>query len=186
MKQEKRTVYGAYNVNAKDEQSPWQFETKTEDIITTRPFDGEGLICPEYAAYISRQLQEKHGFDKTKPSHSFQIRMPFTKGMLHEVDFNQFMTDRLEISGIMQPVPDDLEIEDVFHVKRNLRDAKVILTKSMFKCCGWLEKWQETQHIEDPMKYYFEDVGLRNLVGREFLADLHLPGFGEGVAGGVL
>lgn len=154
--QENRTVYGAYNVNEKDEQSPWQFETKTENI-TTKPFDGEGLICPEYAAYISRQLQEKHGFDKTKSSHSLQIRMPYIKGMLHEVNFNQFMTDRLELSNTTQPAPVNLEIEDVFHVKRNLRDAKIILTKSMFKCCGWLEKWQKTKHIEDPMKYYFDE-----------------------------
>lgn len=153
--QRNKTVYAASNKKPYDEQSPWLFETKAEDF-DTKPFDGEGLICPEYAAFISRQLQTEHGFNKAKPSHSFQIRMPFTKGMLHETDFIRFITDRLEQNNITEPDTVDLEIEDYFHVKRNLRDAKIILTKSMFKCCGWLEKWQETKKFEDPMKYFFD------------------------------
>ena len=42
----------------------------------------EGLISKEYAARLNKALGGRHT--------SFQIRLPFVKGMLHQVDFHDF------------------------------------------------------------------------------------------------
>lgn len=141
------------------EDVPWSFSIKNfSNKLTT--FDGEGLICPQYASFINKKLKENYRF-KTE-AHSFQTRMPFTKGVLHEVDFNKFFTEQLATLG--KPLPDELLTEDIFHIKRDLRKAKIILTESMFKCCGWLAKqtdiWKNEmpEVFHDPMKYYFEKM----------------------------
>lgn len=156
-----------------DENSLWQFEnviTKTKVDF----FDGEGLLCREYAEIISDQLQHKYHFEKK--SHSFQIRMPFAKGMLHEADFHKYLDDQLEKSIFKAVISekDPLWIKDTFGISRDLRKAKVILTESMFKCAGWLKKWREFAlegktafftskedlHLvkNDPMEYYFSKM----------------------------
>lgn len=50
------------------------------------PFDGAGFISPEYASYINEALG-------TTGATSFQVRLPFMKGMLHEVDVHQFLEE---------------------------------------------------------------------------------------------
>lgn len=52
---------------------------RVEDFTVTE-FDGEGLISKEYAARLNKTLGGRHT--------SFQIRLPFVKGMLHQVDFH--------------------------------------------------------------------------------------------------
>lgn len=141
----------------------WNFFTETK-CNRLNTFDGEGLICPEYAGYINNQLKSNYNFEKD--SHSFQTRMPFTKGVLHEVDFNKFFVE--QIAKLGKTLPDKLLIEDIFHIKRDLRKARIILTESMFKCCGWLTDllriWKEssTNANYDPMKYFFEKIALYN------------------------
>lgn len=61
-------------------------EKKTDVSITC--FDGEGLISPRFAAQIDKILCGEHVHT------SFQIRLPYVKGMLHQVDFHTFLTDR--------------------------------------------------------------------------------------------
>ena len=149
----------------------WECGKESKEI-TLNSFDGEGLLCPEYAEEIRQQLTARYKF--RRKSHSFQIRMPFTKGMLHEVNFHRFMDEQLQGQGISEN--DDLMVEDIFKIKRNLRDAKIILTKSMFKCAGWLfdlvEYWKKhgteglpeekrnqiSSLLEDPMKFFFQQV----------------------------
>lgn len=65
---------------------------KKEDIEITC-FDGEGLISKEYARVVDEKLCGK------KVHTSFQIRMPYVKGMLHEVDFKDFLTLSSPICG---------------------------------------------------------------------------------------
>ena len=117
----------------------WDVVEKNEEL-TTNLFDGEGLISFEYAHQISKNK---------KPS-SYQIRMPFCKGVLHAVDFHRFAK---KIFGT-----NDIEITDFWGIKRNLKEAHVIITKSMLKCAKWLK---EAYHIEninenDPMACYFK------------------------------
>ena len=67
---------------------------------------------------------------------SFQIRMPYVKGMLHEVDFKDFLT----LCGTDT-------ITDLWGMEHSVRDVDVILTKSMFKGYGWLtengKSWED-------------------------------------------
>ncbi|WP_455910044.1 RNA dependent RNA polymerase [Dysosmobacter welbionis] len=93
---------------------------KKEDIEITC-FDGEGLISKEYARDVDEKLCGK------KVHTSFQIRMPYVKGMLHEVDFKDFLT----LCGTDT-------ITDLWGMEHSVRDVDVILTKSMFKGYGWL------------------------------------------------
>ena len=152
-----------YNENTK-----WEF-IKCEKDIKPNLFDGEGFICREYAAIINNQLKNINHFDND--SHSFQIRMPFAKGMLHEVDFQLFLDEQLAANKFIKEKPAELFIRDVFNIKRDLRKAKIIMTESMFKCKGWLQTWCEFAKKgktalfaseddlnlvkSDPMKYYF-------------------------------
>ena len=95
---------------------------KKEDIEITC-FDGEGLISKEYARVVDEKLCGK------KVHTSFQIRMPYVKGMLHEVDFKDFLT----LCGTDT-------ITDLWGVQHPIQKVDIILTKSMFKGCGWLNE----------------------------------------------
>ena len=86
-------------------------------------FDGEGLISKQYARLVDEKLCGR------KVHTSFQIRMPYVKGMLHEVDFK----DYLDRSGADT-------ITDLWGVQHPIQKIDIILTKSMFKGCGWLNE----------------------------------------------
>ena len=94
-------------------------EKKSDIDITC--FDGEGLISKQYARTVDEKLCGR------KVHTSFQIRLPYIKGMLHEVDFKDFLTS----CGTDA-------ITDIWGVKHSVRDVDIILTKSMFKGFGWL------------------------------------------------
>lgn len=133
-----------FTATKNDSENLWEYKFQDKNL-TIKIFDGEGLISPDFAEYISNFLQTQKNFNSV--SHSFQIRMPFIKGVLHEVDFEKFFSENL------QTVPEELLIKDIFGITRNLRNAKIILTESMFKCAKWI-KDQPT--AADPMKYFFE------------------------------
>ena len=98
--------------------------------LTVTEFDGEGLISKQYA----KKLNEKYA--SGAEYHSFQIRMPFIKGMLHEVDFK----------GLLAAAGGEY-ILDIWGTKHPIKDIDIILTKSMFKGYGWLcennMNWQD-------------------------------------------
>ncbi len=96
---------------------------KRLDKVETVCFDGEGLISKQYAQILNKALgpRRKHT--------SFQIRMPYVKGMLHQVDFKDFLTS----AGTMT-------ITDIWGVEHEVKDVDIILTKSMFKGAGWLKE----------------------------------------------
>ncbi len=92
---------------------------------------------------------------------SFQIRMPFAKGVLHRVDFLKFTEEFLEIPEHDPGAGEELMIRDTFGRQRALKDVKILMTRSMFKCAGWLKDHcdglEKTTGVSvDPMKYYFE------------------------------
>lgn len=82
-------------------------------------YDGEGVISKEYAAVINKQLDGNHT--------SFQIRLPYIKGMLHQVDFHDFY----KMAGVAT-------LTDIWGISHKVTDVDIILTKSMFKGYGWL------------------------------------------------
>ena len=143
------TLFTAPKGQPPNENEPWTFGWNENACdLNLSAFDGEGLISPAYAAHINAVLKDDYGF--TKDSHSFQIRMPFTKGVLHEVDFAKFFRT---YGG------DSLFVQDVFGRRRNLSKAQIILTQSMFKCCSWLKKyWKQTGAATDPAVYFFQKM----------------------------
>lgn len=102
---------------------------KTGDVEVTE-FDGEGLISREYAEKIDYLFcgQTVHS--------SFQIRMPYIKGVVHSVDFKQMFAEL----GVAT-------ITDLWGEKHNISSVDLILTKSMFKGFGWMTEnglsWSE-------------------------------------------
>ncbi len=84
-------------------------------------YDGEGIISKKCAALIDRKCCGEHIHS------SFQIRLPFIKGMLHEIDFHDFFREM----GITS-------ITDIWGIKHPVSKISIILTKSQFKGFGWL------------------------------------------------
>lgn len=108
------------------------------------PFDGEGLISPRAASLIRQTLAAPSGQEHRAVGSSFQIRLPFCKGMLHTVDFKSAMKTFGAMKGApcyaekVENGPDDIWVTDIYGFRRNLRQAEIILTKSMFKAATWL------------------------------------------------
>ena len=89
---------------------------KTADVEVLE-FDGEGIISKELA----------YKLDPSGAHHSFQIRMPYIKGVVHEIDFKSLF-DELGVAAIV----------DIWENVHNVTEVELILTKSMFKGFGWM------------------------------------------------
>ena len=96
---------------------------ETHKQIELIRFDGEGLISKEYAKLIDQKLCGKHIHS------SFQIRMPFIKGMLHKVDFKDFVRS----AGCTF-------VTDIYGIRHPIEEIDIVLTRTMFKGCGWLRE----------------------------------------------
>ena len=93
---------------------------KKSDVKVTL-FDGEGILSPALAEEIDRLYCGKHIHT------SFQIRMPYIKGMVHEVDFHGLFREATVT-----------EITDMWGISHPIERIRMILTKSQFKGCGWM------------------------------------------------
>ncbi|MGI6268997.1 MAG: RNA dependent RNA polymerase [Candidatus Howiella sp.] len=124
----KSIVSGVPTITVEDDgtDSPMRTYTrveKTADIEVTE-FDGEGLISAE----LSKKLNP-YTCDAIIRHHSFQIRMPYIKGVVHEVNFKSLYTEL----GVTH-------ITDIFGVSHAVSEVQMILTKSMFKGFGWMKE----------------------------------------------
>ena len=79
-------------------------------------FDGQGLMCPEWAMKVSEYLE--FGYCASE----MIIRAPWVKGLLATIDFHSWFAE----NGIT-------EITDSFGKVRNVKDIDVIISKSQFK-----------------------------------------------------
>ena len=106
---------------------------KTADVEVLE-FDGEGIISKELA----------HSLDSSGAHHSFQIRMPYIKGVVHEIDLRELFSQL--------GVP---KIRDIWGVEHDASDVQMILTKSMFKGFGWMTENGLTwaQYLQRCRKY---------------------------------
>ena len=111
---------------------------KKQSDIKVIEFDGEGLISRELASKTDKSFCGEHIHS------SFQIRMPYIKGMLHEVDFKSMLRE-LGVPYII----------DLWGEKHPVSEVDIILTKSMFKAYGWMTEnqisWSE--YLERCRKY---------------------------------
>ena len=90
-------------------------ETKAD--VEVLEFDGEGIISKELSYMLTESGQH----------HSFQIRLPYIKGVVHEVDFKKLFSE-LRVTKII----------DIWGNAHAVADVDMILTKSMFKGFGWM------------------------------------------------
>lgn len=93
---------------------------KKSDVAVTL-FDGEGILSPALAEEIDKKFCGKHIHT------SFQIRMPYIKGMMHEVDFHGLFREATVT-----------EITDLWGISHPIERVRMILTRSQFKGCGWM------------------------------------------------
>lgn len=131
----------------------WEFlnPIEYERFYINKPFDGEGFITPTYSKYINKALD-------IKGANSFQIRLPFAKGMLHQVDVVGFIKEYTA-----EEIGDEQYLYiDAFGIERDLRKAHILMTESMFKGKAWLEEYCEANAIEDPMQYYCDAIAKYN------------------------
>ena len=115
----KTTIENVNTVTVEDDGSnnPMRKYTRTEKMtdITITEFDGEGFVSPRLADSIA------------KGHASFQIRMPYIKGVVHKVDFAALLSE-LDVPYIV----------DMWGNKHNPNDVDIILTDSMFKGLKWM------------------------------------------------
>lgn len=105
-----------------DKYGKYYREETIEDINITC-FDGVGLISKEYAETVDKAYCGRHCHT------SFQIRLPYIKGMLHQVDFKDF----LKRSGTQV-------IQDIWGINHPIQNVDIILTRSQFKADRWLQE----------------------------------------------
>ena len=94
---------------------------ETTADVEVLEFDGEGIISKKLSKMIT------HTLNGSEDHHSFQIRLPYIKGVVHEVDYKSLFAEL----GVTQ-------IRDVWGDLYDISDVDMILTKSMFKGLGWM------------------------------------------------
>ncbi len=94
-------------------------------------FDGEGIISLEFCEQIRKSLCAKMGNTKYESSTSFQIRLPYVKGMVHSCDFKGFFKEKGN-DKIQHIYLNDGTIV-------NLENVKMILTESQFKAASFMK-----------------------------------------------
>lgn len=87
-------------------------------------WDGSGIHSPEVTKYVREQIQPKEN-----PT-SILWRLPYMKGMTHEVDFKKWFRSESGKGFII----------DIFGLIHNIKDVDMIITKSFYKGYGYLKK----------------------------------------------
>lgn len=102
-----------------------------EEDIRINVFDGCGIHHPA----ITRYVKEKLG-SKTNPT-SILWRLPWVKGVTHEVDYTTFYKER----GIT-------EITDVWGMKHKIDEVMIIMGESMYKGIKYFKKYGDYRDWE--------------------------------------
>lgn len=127
---------------------------ETVDDVTITAFDGEGLISKEYAKKLDEAFCGEHIHT------SFQIRMPYVKGMLHQVDFKDFLSS----AGVET-------ITDIYGKTHSVYDVDIILTKSMFKGYSWLKEsnmtWEDYWNAFRKYNHALYITNVSNVIPKE-------------------
>ena len=96
-------------------------------------FDGEGLISKEFRD----ELVQKLNVDGYKDSNSFQIRLPFIKGMVHSCDIKKFYARH--------------NVETINGI--DVSKIKMILTESQFKAIKYINDNKKVIHFKNINDY---------------------------------
>ena len=121
--------------------------------------DGEGFVSEEFGAYLEQLLRQVEKKQVTGCLSSFQIRLPFIKGMVHRVDFKKYFHKN-----------NIAKIKDCYGVLHEVDTIEMILTESMFKAYRWLnikfenktgkgvEKEAKKEAKKEAWQYYWDKI----------------------------
>ena len=110
--------------------------------VSINCFDGEGLVSKEFAKEINNNLignkihqdmDEEERESKTEEINSFQIRLPFLKGVIHSTDISAFCNKYkiTHIDGIYS-------FGDGTYKKYDVNKLKLVITESQFKASSFM------------------------------------------------
>lgn len=116
-------------------------------------FDGEGLVSPSLAKEMRENFRLEKVNDSKKMS-SFQIRLPFIKGMVHECDFASFFADHKDDFKIVMSYGDGV-FKDYESLSKALNIGKeeemsyrAILDKEGYKILDNFNIYRDISKIE--------------------------------------
>ena len=135
----------------KENQNVIWYKVNVKDyIVTTSLFDGEGLCDNSFADELNNELSKIKG-SKVR-SYSFQIRMPFVKGVIHTCNLKRFFKDK-NIEYI-----DGLSFDSKGTTQKyDVNDIKLILTESQFKIAKYIGKLNSLPE-ESKIDAYFRTI----------------------------
>lgn len=111
-------------------------------------FDGEGLISKEFCEEINNALKLKSKKEeKVKFGYTYQIRLPFIKGIVSSCDIKQFFKEK-NIKYIYGKTFDKNEV-----IPYDINQVKMIITESQFKCASFMKNI-DLKHNEKPIHAY--------------------------------
>ena len=126
----------------KEKEVKWERITAKDFPFFLNLFDGEGLISSEFCSEIRNELHKELGSDAYDASNSFQIRLPYVKGMVHSCNIQKFFNDK-GITSIPASITIDKKDYDISKVK-------IVLTASQFK----MEKFLKHKSGVNPVDFY--------------------------------
>jgi|GEM_PF-4899078 len=144
---------------------PWMKVRVKDYPHEVNAFDGEGLISYEFADEIDREMNGLDFYDqiiesiganspnrKKARSHSYQIRLPYIKGVVHAGDIQQFFADHgvTKIKGIVNFTAKGDECYEEFPVE----NVKMILTESQVKMIKFASNISHNNHL----KWYMDQL----------------------------
>ena len=117
--------------------------------------DGEGFVSEEFGACLEQLLRQVEKEQVTGCLSSFQIRLPFIKGMVHRVDFKKYFHEN-----------NIAKIKDRYGIMHDVDTIEMILTESMFKAFKWLnikfgnKAEKDTGNIakKEAWQYYWDQI----------------------------
>lgn len=120
----------------------WRQKDIEEELMDVRidAFDGAGLIHPNLAKEITEIIDP--GSDMIT---SFIFRGPYIKGMLHAMDYGQYLSDH----GV------DF-VKDLWGHWHDVHDEMIILTKSQYKAYDYFRKTNTQSDFDHYMESFSE------------------------------
>ena len=135
-------------INKDGESFIWKEKGIKEDIcsVTINLWDGSGIHSPEVTKYIKKKIKIKE-----EPT-SILWRLPYGKGMTHEIDFKKWFEEN-----------DKQFIVDVFGITHKINDVDIIVTKSFYKGFPYFKKHNDKrdwQNYWEKFKEYGHCIGV--------------------------
>jgi len=115
-------------------------------------FDGEGLISKEFCYEINKTLKKLTNNEKDKFGFTYQIRLPFIKGIVSSCDIKTFYKEK-GITHIKGLTFSDSDNEQEKYKEYPIENVKMIITKSQFKCASFIRNINKLEN-ETPFDAY--------------------------------